>query len=79
MHSLASATKHRGERYAQVLGTWYERGKVLIFVQSQDKCDTLFRDLLKVRHPPLLPHTFIILLCIGCCISVHRRIPQLGE
>ena len=33
---------------AQVLGVWYERGKVLIFVQSQDKCDTLFRDLLKV-------------------------------
>ena len=32
----------------QVLGIWYERGKALIFVQSQDKCDTLFRDLLKV-------------------------------
>lgn len=33
---------------AQVLGQWYEQGKVLIFVQSQEKCDTLFRDLLKV-------------------------------
>jgi ATP-dependent RNA helicase DDX46/PRP5 len=32
----------------QVLGQWYEQGKVLIFVQSQEKCDTLFRDLLKV-------------------------------
>ncbi len=35
--------------FLQVLGIWYERGKALIFVQSQDKCDTLFRDLLKVR------------------------------
>jgi hypothetical protein len=33
----------------QVLGQWYEKGKVLIFVQSQEKCDTLFRDLLKVQ------------------------------
>ncbi len=43
---------------AQVLGSWYEKGKVLIFVQSQEKCDTLFRDLLKVRTPlALQPHS----------------------
>ena len=41
-----------GERFLrllELLGEWYEAGKVLIFVQSQDKCDSLFRDLLKVR------------------------------
>jgi hypothetical protein len=26
----------------------YEKGKILIFVSSQDRCDNLFRDLLKV-------------------------------
>ncbi len=36
-------------RLLELLGEWYELGKVLVFVHSQDKCDTLFRDLLKVR------------------------------
>jgi hypothetical protein len=40
---------HCSPNLLQVLGQWYEQGKVLIFVQSQEKCDTLFRDLLKVR------------------------------
>jgi ATP-dependent RNA helicase DDX46/PRP5 len=35
-------------RLLELLGEWYEAGKVLVFVHSQDKCDTLFRDLLKV-------------------------------
>ena len=35
-------------RLLELLGEWYEAGKVLVFVQSQDKCDNLFRDLLKV-------------------------------
>lgn len=30
-------------RLLELLGHWYERGKVLIFVASQDKCDNLFR------------------------------------
>lgn len=41
-----------GERFLrllELLGEWYEAGKVLVFVQSQDKCDSLFRDLLRVR------------------------------
>ena len=40
-----------GERFLrllEILGQWYERGKVLIFVQTQEQCDNLFRDLLKV-------------------------------
>lgn len=40
-----------GERFLrllELLGEWYERGKALVFVQSQDKCDALFRDLLRV-------------------------------
>jgi superfamily II DNA/RNA helicase len=36
-------------RLLEVLGEWYEAGKIIIFVHTQDKCDNLFRDLLKVR------------------------------
>ena len=35
-------------RLLEVLGEWYEKGKILIFVSSQEQCDNLFRDLLKV-------------------------------
>ena len=43
-----------GERFLrllEILGQWCERGKVLIFVQTQDQCDNLFRDLLNVSWP----------------------------
>lgn len=43
-------------RLLEVLGEWYEKGKIIIFVQSQDKCDTLFRDLLKSGYPCLSLH-----------------------
>ena len=36
-------------RLLEILGEFYENGKILIFVASQDLCDNLFRDLLKVR------------------------------
>jgi hypothetical protein len=32
----------------EILGDWYEVGKTIIFVHTQDKCDHLFRDLSKV-------------------------------
>ena len=38
-------------RLLEILGDWYERGKVLVFVSSQEQCDNLFRDLLKVSPP----------------------------
>ncbi|XWS07759.1 hypothetical protein CRYUN_Cryun41cG0018300 [Craigia yunnanensis] len=34
-------------RLLELLGEWYEKGNILIFVHSQEKCDALFRDLLK--------------------------------
>lgn len=37
-------------RLLEILGEWYVKGKVLIFVQTQEGCDDLFRDLLKVGH-----------------------------
>lgn len=43
-------------RLLELLGEWYEKGKILIFVQSQDKCDSLFRDLLKHGYPCLSLH-----------------------
>ncbi|KAL9358312.1 hypothetical protein Peur_051565 [Populus x canadensis] len=48
-----------GERWfrlLELLGVWSEKGKILVFVQSQDKCDALFRDLLKFGHPCLSLH-----------------------
>lgn len=27
----------------QLLGVWYEKGNVLVFVDTQQKCDTLFQ------------------------------------
>ncbi|XP_076957471.1 DEAD-box ATP-dependent RNA helicase 42-like isoform X2 [Bidens hawaiensis] len=43
-------------RLLELLGEWYEKGKVLIFVQSQDKCDALFKDLIKHGYPCLSLH-----------------------
>ena len=48
-----------GERFLrllEVLGEWYERGKLLVFVGSQDRCDSLFRDLLRAGYPCLSLH-----------------------
>eukprot|EP01041_Mallomonas_annulata_P000242 gene242-447_t len=43
-------------RLLQLLGLWYERGSVLIFVDRQEKCDQLFQDLLKSGYPCLSLH-----------------------
>ncbi|EFJ09568.1 hypothetical protein SELMODRAFT_178562 [Selaginella moellendorffii] len=43
-------------RLLELLGEWYEKGKVLVFVHSQEKCDSLFRDLLKAGYPCLSLH-----------------------
>ncbi|KAM7262904.1 hypothetical protein ACFE04_000587 [Oxalis oulophora] len=43
-------------RLLELLGEWYEKGKFLIFVHTQDKCDVLFKDLLKHGYPCLSLH-----------------------
>ena len=43
-------------RLLELLGVWYERGKVLVFVSSQDRCDNLFRDLLRSGYPCMSLH-----------------------
>ena len=43
-------------RLLQLLGIWYEKGSVLIFVDKQEKCDQLFQDLLKLGYPCLSLH-----------------------
>ncbi|CAL9220175.1 unnamed protein product [Arabidopsis halleri] len=35
----------RFSRLLELLGEWYEKGKVLVFVRSQEKCDALYDDL----------------------------------
>lgn len=36
-------------RLLELLGEWQEQGKILVFVNSQEQCDKLFRDLLQVQ------------------------------
>ncbi|KAK4259869.1 hypothetical protein QN277_006157 [Acacia crassicarpa] len=43
-------------RLLELLGEWYEKGKILVFVHSQEKCDALFKDLLRHGYPCLSLH-----------------------
>ncbi|CAM9513608.1 unnamed protein product [Chrysoparadoxa australica] len=43
-------------RLLQLLGVWFERGNVLVFVDTQQKCDTIFTDLTKSGYPALSLH-----------------------
>lgn len=43
-------------RLLELLGEWYEKGKILIFVHTQDSCDSLFKDLLKAGYPCMSLH-----------------------
>ncbi|XP_073135137.1 DEAD-box ATP-dependent RNA helicase 45-like [Henckelia pumila] len=43
-------------RLLELLGEWYEKGKILIFVHTQDKCDALFKDLIRSGYPCLSLH-----------------------
>uniref|UniRef100_A0A7N0TTU3 RNA helicase n=2 Tax=Kalanchoe fedtschenkoi TaxID=63787 RepID=A0A7N0TTU3_KALFE len=43
-------------RLLELLGEWYEKGKILVFVHSQDKCDAVFKELLKHGYPCLSLH-----------------------
>ncbi|PIN13308.1 RNA helicase [Handroanthus impetiginosus] len=43
-------------RLLEILGEWYEKGKILIFVHTQEKCDALFKDLLRSGYPCLSLH-----------------------
>jgi ATP-dependent RNA helicase DDX46/PRP5 len=51
-------------RLLQLLGIWYERGYILIFVDKQDHCDQLFADLLKSGYP---------------CVSLHGGKDQMDR
>lgn len=43
-------------RLLELLGTWYEKGSTLIFVDRQDNADRIFRDLCKARYKCLSLH-----------------------
>lgn len=43
-------------RLLQLLGVWYDKGSVLIFVDKQEKCDQLYQELLKLGYPCLSLH-----------------------
>jgi|GEM_PF-590738 len=43
-------------RLLQLLGEWYLTGNILVFVKSQDRCDKLFQELIKVGYRCLSLH-----------------------
>jgi ATP-dependent RNA helicase DDX46/PRP5 len=43
-------------RLLQLLGEWYEQGHILIFVDSQQTCDALFKSLYDVGYNALVLH-----------------------
>ncbi|CAG9460540.1 unnamed protein product [Pedinophyceae sp. YPF-701] len=43
-------------RLLEILGEWYDRGKVLVFVATHEKCDNMYRDLLRLGYPCLSLH-----------------------
>lgn len=51
-------------RLLQLLGVWYEKGNVLIFVDTQQKCDNLFADLMRSGYP---------------CLSLHGGMDQMDR
>lgn len=43
-------------RLLELLGTWYEKGSTLVFVDRQDNADRIFRELVKARYKCLSLH-----------------------
>ncbi|OQR90663.1 DEAD/DEAH box RNA helicase [Achlya hypogyna] len=43
-------------RLLQLLGIWYEKGNVLVFVNTQQACDQVYQDLMKAGYPALSLH-----------------------
>uniref|UniRef100_A0A7S2MDB2 RNA helicase n=2 Tax=Octactis speculum TaxID=3111310 RepID=A0A7S2MDB2_9STRA len=43
-------------RLLQLLGVWFERGHVLVFVDTQQRCDRIFEDLMRSGYPCLSLH-----------------------
>lgn len=60
-------------RLLEILGEWYEKGKILIFVSSQEQCDNLFRDLLKVG---LLLQSWLQFLHHSAFLSQAELVPH---
>jgi ATP-dependent RNA helicase DDX46/PRP5 len=48
--------EEKWRRLLQLLGVWSEKGQILVFVDTQHHCDSLFADLLKVGYSPLSLH-----------------------
>ena len=44
-------------RLLQLLGVWYERGHVLVFTDTQQRCDRLFQDMLRSGYVSTRAHT----------------------
>ncbi|GJN12562.1 hypothetical protein PR202_ga30848 [Eleusine coracana subsp. coracana] len=57
--AMACAIPAEGERFfrlLELLGKWFGQGKILVFVHSQGKCDSLLKDLYQHGYPCLSLH-----------------------
>jgi ATP-dependent RNA helicase DDX46/PRP5 len=51
--------REEGTKFArtlQLLGEWYEKGSILVFTDTQERCDELFSALHRSGYPPLSLH-----------------------
>jgi hypothetical protein len=55
----------RFARLLEILGQFSEQGKILVFVNSQEKCSNLFQQLFNYGHPNLMIHGDMQQAC--CC------------
>ncbi len=50
------AEEEKFRRLLQILGVWYEKGQTLVFVDTQQRCDTLFMELVRAGYSGLTLH-----------------------
>ena len=64
--------EERFMRLLEILGNWQEQGKVLVFVNSQEQCDKLFRDLLTVGYWSILLASTQDSSLAACAVTMAR-------
>lgn len=68
LHTQRRPDEDRFLRLLEILGEYSEKGKVIIFVQSQERADHLFRDLLRVCCGVYVcEHMMYVWACVCTC------------
>jgi hypothetical protein len=77
---LRNCEEERFARLLELLGQYTEQGKILVFVNSQEKCSTLFQQLLNYGYLNQPLHGDMQQVCrkklLSCCISSVHNLAQ---